>query len=248
MDRPTRPELRCTHTGPVGEFRPLGPRGHRFVCRKGTGSGERLYPWPAPVYDPGMEDSMDRAAALETWRKWNDDEALYRHALAVEAVMRHFAKRHSGDPELWGIAGILHDIDYQRFPSEHCAKARELLEADGWPEEVIRAVQSHGWGICSDVKPESDLEKTLFAVDELTGFVYACALVRPSRSVSDLEVKSVLKKWKVPAFASGVDRGTVMRGAELLGLPLEELIAQTILALRGCAAEIGLGARDAAEL
>lgn len=183
----------------------------------------------------------DREAAVASWRKWNDDEALFRHALAVESVMRRMAPRFGGSPDLWGIVGILHDIDYQKFPESHCVKARELLEADSWPEEVIRAVISHGWGICSDAEPESDMEKVLYAVDELTGFVYACALVRPSRSVSDLEPKSVLKKWKVPAFASGVNREVVATGAERLGLPLEELIYETILAMRGCAAELGLG-------
>jgi putative nucleotidyltransferase with HDIG domain len=184
---------------------------------------------------------MERDAALATWKKWNDDPALLRHALAVEAVMRRFALRFSGSAELWGVVGILHDIDYQRFPEQHCKKARELLEADQWPEEVIRAVQSHGWGICSGVKPESDMEKTLYAIDELTGFIYACALVRPSRSVQDLELKSVLKKWKLPAFASGVNREVVLKGAELLGVPLEELIMETIQAMRGCEREIGLG-------
>jgi len=181
--------------------------------------------------------------ALATWKKWNDDEALMRHALAVEAVMRRFALRFGAPADLWGAVGILHDVDYQKFPELHCVKAREILEADGWPEEVIRAVQSHGWGICIDVKPENDMEKTLYAIDELTGFVYACALVRPSRSVSDLEPKSVLKKWKVPGFASGVNRDVVLRGAELLGMGLEELIMETILAMRGVEAEIGLGQR-----
>jgi predicted hydrolase (HD superfamily) len=185
---------------------------------------------------------LGREDALKSWKKWNDDEALYRHALAVEAVMRRFAPRYSGDPELWGIVGILHDVDYQKFPKEHCVKARELLEADGWPAEVVRAVQSHGWGLCVDVEPRSDMEKTLYAVDELTGFVYACALVRPSRSVQDLEPKSVLKKWKLPAFASGVNREVVQKGAGLLGIPLEELIGETIMAMRGCEADIGLGA------
>lgn len=187
--------------------------------------------------------TLGREDALATWRKWNDDEALFRHALAVEAVMRRFATRFGGQPDEWGIAGILHDVDYQRFPEQHCHKARELLEADLWPPEIIRAVQSHGWGICIDVKPESDMEKALYAVDELTGFVYACALVRPSRSVSDLEPKSVLKKWKVPGFASGVNREVVLSGAGLLGMGLEELILETIQGMRAVEAEIGLGRR-----
>ncbi len=184
---------------------------------------------------------ISREKALETWKKWNDDEALLRHALTVEATMRHFAVILGEDPETWGAVGILHDIDYQRFPQEHCKKAREILAAEGYPEAVIRAVESHGWGICSDVEPKSELEKTLYAVDELAGFVYACALVRPSRSVSDMELKSVKKKWKTPAFASGVNRDVVLKGAQKLGKELDYLIEQTIAALRQVEADIGLG-------
>jgi predicted hydrolase (HD superfamily) len=181
-----------------------------------------------------------REAAEAVWRQHNDDEALWRHALAVEAAMRHFAARFGGDADEWGVVGLLHDIDYGRYPAEHCVKARALLAAAGWPESYIRAVESHGWGICSAVEPLSPLEKTLYAVDELTGFIGACALVRPSKSVMDLETSSVKKKWKTTAFAAGVNREVIEKGAARLGLGLDELIGETILALRKAAPALGL--------
>ena len=181
-----------------------------------------------------------RADAERIWRAHNDDEALWRHALSVEATMRRFAAKAGGDPDVWGIVGLVHDIDYGRYPTEHCVRARALLEADGWPEEYIRAVQSHGWGLCIDVEPLSAMEKTLYAVDELTGFVTACALVRPSKSLADLETKSVKKKWKTAAFAAGVNREVIEKGAAMLGVDLDDLIGETILAMRPVAAQIGL--------
>jgi predicted hydrolase (HD superfamily) len=189
-----------------------------------------------------MESSIttDRQAALASWRKWNDDPGLFRHALAVEASMRELARRHLGNPEEWGVVGILHDIDYQRYPELHCRKARELLSADHWPEETIRAVESHGWGICTDVEPVSPMEKALYAVDELTGFIMACALVRPSRSLSDLEVKSVRNKWKAKGFAAGVDRALIEQGALRLGIALEDLIQAAIDGMRKIAPDLGL--------
>ncbi len=187
-----------------------------------------------------MNPTRTEAEAL--WRRYNDDEALWRHALSVEAAMRHFAAKEGpeADADEWGVIGLVHDIDYGRFPAEHCVKARSLLEEAGWPEAYIRAVVSHGWGLCADVEPRTRLEKTLYAVDELTGFIAACALVRPSKSVMDLEVKSVKKKWKTPAFAAGVNREVIEKGAVLLGVALDDLIAETILALRGVAPQIGL--------
>ncbi len=181
-----------------------------------------------------------RTDAENLWRKYNSDEALWKHALSVEAAMRHFAEISGEDADTWGIIGLVHDIDYQSYPDEHCIKARPILEEAGWPEEYIRAVQSHGWELCVDVEPVSALEKTLYAVDELTGFITACALVRPSKSVNDLEVKSVKKKWKMPAFAAGVNRSVIEKGAERMGLSLDELINETILAMRKVAPEIGL--------
>jgi putative nucleotidyltransferase with HDIG domain len=178
--------------------------------------------------------------AKQIWRKYNDDEHLYKHALAVEATMRHFAPFYGGDENEWAVAGILHDIDYQHYPELHCVKAKEILNAEGIPEHIIRAVISHGYGLLNDVEPSSDMEKVLYAVDELTGFITACALVRPSRSVEDLEVKSVLKKWRTPAFAQGVDRKVVENGANMLGMLLDKLIFEVIAAMRKVRGELDL--------
>mgnify|MGYP003874110737 CR=1 FL=1 len=184
--------------------------------------------------------AMTREEAVALWRRWNDDESLFRHALSVEAAMRHFARRFGEDEEYWGMVGLLHDIDYQKFPEEHLRHAREILASAGFDDAFIRSVESHGWGICTDVEPTHVMEKVLFATDELTGFIAACAYVRPSRSVLDMEVKSVKKKWGSAAFAAGVRREVIERGAEMLGMPLEELIGETIFALRTVAADVGL--------
>jgi len=130
-----------------------------------------------------------RAEALQLLKEYNHDDSLIKHALAVEGVMRYIARKMGEDEEMWGIIGLVHDLDYERYPQEHCQKSREILQEKGWPEDYIRAVVSHGWGICSVVKPETNLEKTLFAIDELTGLVVTTALVRPSKSVMDVEVK-----------------------------------------------------------
>jgi predicted hydrolase (HD superfamily) len=183
---------------------------------------------------------LDRDGAIALWRQHNSDESLFRHALSVEAAMRHFAIRNGEDPGYWGLVGLLHDIDYGAFPEEHLQHARTMLQAAGLPEAFIRSVESHGWGLCSSVEPLSIMEKTLFAVDELTGFIAACAFVRPSRSVLDMEVKSVRKKWGSAAFAAGVNRAVIEKGAAMLGMSLDELIQETILALRGAAEAVGL--------
>jgi len=183
---------------------------------------------------------LNRDAAIALWRANNDDESQYRHALAVEAAMRHFALQKSEDADYWGIVGLLHDIDYGRHPTEHLKHARPILAAAGYPEPLIRAVESHGWGICSEVEPLLHMEKVLFAVDELTGFIAACSMVRPSKSVLDLEVRSVRKKWGTLAFAAGVSRVVIEKGAGLLGMDLDALIAETIAALRPVAADLGL--------
>ena len=182
----------------------------------------------------------DREHALALWRKHNNDDYLYRHALSVEAVMRHFAAKAGEDQDYWGLVGLLHDIDYQEHPEEHLKHARAILEPEGFPEDFIRAVESHGWGICTDVEPERYMEKVLFAADELTGFIAAVAIMRPSKSVYDLEVRSVRKKWGTLAFAAKIRRDIIEKGAALLGIPLDDLIEQTIVALRAVAAEIGL--------
>lgn len=181
-----------------------------------------------------------RDDAFKLLNEYNQSESLIRHALAVEGVMRHFARLKGQDEELWGIIGLIHDLDYEKYPDQHCAKTAEILASNQWPQDYIRAVVSHGWGICSDVKPESELEKVLFAVDELTGLVATSALVRPSRSVLDLTAKSVQKKWKDKRFAAGVDRSIIDRGAEMLGMDRASLITETIMGMREVAEAIGL--------
>jgi predicted hydrolase (HD superfamily) len=160
--------------------------------------------------------------------------------MAVEGVMRYMARKRGEDEEKWGVIGLIHDLDYEQFPDQHCQKTEEILKENDWPEEYIRAVVSHGWGICTDVKPESDMEKVLYAIDELTGLVVTSALVRPSKSVMDMKAKSVKKKWKQKQFAAGVDRSIIEKGAEMLGVELSELISDTIMGMRDVAEEIGL--------
>lgn len=181
-----------------------------------------------------------REDALAVFKEYNRSGSLLKHALAVEGVMRRMARKYGENEEKWGIVGILHDLDYEQYPEEHCTRTAEILKSLNWPEEYIRAAVSHGWGICSDVKPESTMEKVLFAVDELTGLVATTALVRPSKSVHDVKVKSVKKKWKEKGFAAGVDRSIIERGAELLGVELSELIDDTIAGMRDVAPDIGL--------
>jgi len=181
-----------------------------------------------------------REEAFALLKEFNESENHIRHAIAVEAVMRYMARKHGEDEEVWGVIGLVHDLDYERFPDQHCKKTAEILREKGWPEEAIRAIMSHGWGICTDVEPQSLLEKTLYAVDELTGLVAAAALVRPSRSVLDLTAKSVKKKWKDKRFAAGVNRSVIEKGAELLGIDLTELITDTIMGMREVADQIGL--------
>jgi putative nucleotidyltransferase with HDIG domain len=181
-----------------------------------------------------------REAAMALLKKYNQSESLIKHALAVEGVMRHFARKLDEDQEKWGLIGLIHDLDYEKYPEQHCTKTKEILEKEGWPEEYIHAVVSHGWGICSDVEPETRMEKILYAIDELTGLVVTTALVRPSKSVMDLSAKSVKKKWKDKRFAAGVDRSIIDKGAEMLGMDRTELIHETILGMRTVAEEIGL--------
>lgn len=183
---------------------------------------------------------MEREKALALWREYNSEDSLFRHALSVEAAMRHFARLYGEDEDFWGSVGILHDVDYEKYPEEHLAHSREILEKAGCGEALIHAVLSHGWGLCSEVEPAARMEKVLYAVDELTGFIAACAYVRPSRSVLDMEVKSVKKKWGSANFAAGVSREVIEKGAAMMGLPLEDLIRETILALRESAEAVGL--------
>ena len=186
------------------------------------------------------EKEPTREEALQILHEYNGNGSLRKHAYAVEGVMRYIARKRGEDEEKWGIIGLIHDLDYEKFPDEHCAKTREILEGRNWPAEYIRAAVSHGWGLCSDVEPQSTLEKTLYAIDELTGLVAANALIRPSKSVMDMTVKSVKKKWKTPSFAAGVDRSIIQKGAEMLGVGVEELIEDTINGMREVADAIGL--------
>ncbi len=181
-----------------------------------------------------------REEAVELFRRYNRSDSLYKHALSVEAVMRYMARKHGEDEEKWGIIGLVHDLDYEMYPDQHCTMTEKILKEEGWPEEYVRAVVSHGYGICSDTDPLTLLEKTLFAIDELTGLVTTSALVRPSRSVLDMEAKSVRKKWSDKRFAAGVDRGVIEKGAAMLGIDLNELISDTIKGMREVAVEIGL--------
>jgi len=181
-----------------------------------------------------------RDEAFELLKTYNSSPGLIRHALTVEGVMRYFADKYDEDTEMWGIVGLVHDIDYEMYPEAHCQKAKEILSNSGWPEAYVRAVVSHGWGICSDVKPETRLEKTLYAVDELTGLIASAALVRPSKSVMDIKAKSVKKKWKDKRFAAGVDRTIIDKGAEMLEMERTDLITDTIAGMRTVAERIGL--------
>jgi predicted hydrolase (HD superfamily) len=187
-----------------------------------------------------MDAKVTRQQAWELLRQYNKDPFHLQHALTVEGVMRWYAKDQSlgGEEEFWGIVGLLHDIDFEQFPNQHCVKAPELLRAS-CSEELIHAVCSHGYGLTAiDVQPEHLMEKILFAADELTGLIWAVAIIRPSKSVMDMEVKSVKKKFKTPAFAAGCSREVIEKGAALLGWELDTLIEKTILAMRSCEADV----------
>lgn len=189
----------------------------------------------------------DRASALELFKKYNKSESLMKHALAVEGVMRYMARKYGEEEEKWGVIGLIHDLDYEMYPEQHCTMTRKILEENNWPDDYIRAVMSHGWGLVTDVEPLSLLEKTIFAVDELTGLVVTSALVRPSRSVLDMEARSVKKKWNDKRFAAGVDRSVIEKGAAMLGISLEELITDCIMGMRDVAAETGLNGNPSPE-
>ena len=187
-----------------------------------------------------MRTTIDRAAAWALLRQYNQEHFHLQHALTVEGVMGWYARElgYGDEADYWGVVGLLHDIDFEQFPEEHCIKAPELLRAGGVGEDVIHAVCSHGWGLTVDVKPEHEMEKVLFAADELTGLIWATALMRPSKSLQDLGLKSVKKKFKQSSFAAGYSREVIQQGADLLGWPLEDLIARTIEAMKPGEAEI----------
>ncbi len=181
---------------------------------------------------------MERKEAIELLKKYNKEEFHIRHAYTVESVMRYFAKVKGHDEDFWGLVGLLHDVDFEQYPDKHCQKAPELLKEIGADSKMIHAICSHGYGICSDVKPEHEMEKILYAIDELTGLIWATTKMRPSKSTKDMEVSSLKKKFKDKKFAAGCSRETIKQGAEQLGWELDELFEKTILAMRDCEDEI----------
>ncbi len=183
-----------------------------------------------------MNSNITRQEALELLRKYNKEPFHLQHAFTVEAVMHWYAAElgYGEEADFWAVAGLLHDIDFELYPQQHCQKAPQLLRQGGASEEIIHAVCSHGYGICSDIRPEHEMEKVLFAVDELTGLIGAAALMRPSKSVMDMEVSSIKKKFKDKKFAAGCSRDIIRQGAENLGWELSDLFEKTILAMRSC--------------
>ena len=183
---------------------------------------------------------MERAKAWELLRAYNKDHFHLQHALTVEAVMRWFANDlgYGAEADYWGVVGLLHDIDFELYPEQHCVKCVELLQKGGVPEDMIHAIVSHGYGICADVAPEREMEKVLFACDELTGLIWAAALMRPSKSTKDMELKSLKKKYKDKKFAAGCSRDVIARGAEQLGWELDTLIERTLAAMQATEADV----------
>lgn len=187
-----------------------------------------------------MREHISREKAYELLKKYNKESFHIQHALTVEGIMKWYADElgYGEDREFWGIVGLLHDIDFEEYPDEHCIKAPELLREGGVGEDIIHAVCSHGYQLTVDVKPEHEMEKVLYAVDELSGLIWATALMRPSKSVQDMEVKSVKKKYKSANFAAGCSREVIERGADMMGVELNDLIQNTIYAMRSCEEEI----------
>ena len=177
---------------------------------------------------------LTRENAWQLLRRYNKEPFHLRHAVTVEAVMEWYAQQLGcgEEADFWGTVGLLHDLDFEQWPEEHCARARQILEEEGADPRLIHAVVSHGWGICSEVKPEHEMEKVLFAADELTGLIWAAALMRPSKSTADMELKSLKKKFKDKKFAAGCSRDTIQQGAELLGWDLDTLLERTLRAMQ----------------
>lgn len=187
-----------------------------------------------------MEKIPSRIEAYALLSQYNKTDSLIRHGLTVEAVMRHFAGKSGEDVEKWGVIGLCHDLDYEQFPEQHCTMTRKILEEQNWPETYIRAIVSHGWGICSETEPIEYMEKVLFATDELTGLITASVYVRPSKSILDLTTKSVMKKWNTRQFAAGANRDVIAKGAGMLEMTIEALVEETILGMQKAAEVIGL--------
>ena len=183
-----------------------------------------------------MSSELTREEAWQLLKEYNKDHFHLQHAVTVEGVMRYFAEKlgYGSEADLWGIVGLLHDLDFEMYPDKHCIKQQEIMRERGLDERIIHATASHGYALTVDIKPEHEMEKVLYAVDELTGLIGAAALMRPSKSVQDMEVSSVKKKYKSKSFAAGCSREVIERGAEMLGWELSDLIGQTLLAMRSC--------------
>lgn len=186
-----------------------------------------------------MAKDLSRSEAFSLLKEYNNDPFHIKHGVTVEGVMRYFAEElgYADEVEFWGNVGLLHDLDFEMYPDEHCIKVQEIMGNLDLDPKLIRAVASHGYGITVDIKPEHEMEKVLFATDELTGLIGAAAIMRPSKSVQDLELKSVKKKYKTPKFAAGCSREVIAQGADMLGWDLDKLISETILAMRSCEEE-----------
>jgi putative nucleotidyltransferase with HDIG domain len=189
----------------------------------------------------------NRQQAFELLQSYNQTPGLIKHALAVEATMRHFARHFGEDEELWGIIGLIHDLDYEKYPEQHCQMTEKILRENNWPESHIRAVMSHAWESCTEVKPETLLERTLYTIDELTGLVTTSALVRPSKSILDMNAKSVKKKWNDKRFAAKIDRSIIEKGAQMMERDLTEIITLTIQGMAKIAAQLELDGQLAQE-
>lgn len=229
---------------PPGLKRPLSFSGTYDIIEDKVNAGKSLTN-ACRTYRTGevkkMSEKPTREDAITLLKKHNRSDALIKHALAVEAVMGYFAEKFGeNDIEKWRVIGLVHDLDYEKYPEEHCHKTKEILTEEGWPEDYIRAVISHGWKICSDVEPVETMEKVLYTIDELTGLIVATVLMRPSKSVLDLTAGSVKKKYKNKNFAAGVDRQIIEEGAAMLGMELQEVIEETIRAMQSSADELGL--------
>lgn len=198
-------------------------------------------------YKSNLDMIPTREIAYQLLLEYNQTPGLIKHGLAVEATMRHFAKHFSEDVEKWGIVGLIHDLDYEKFPEQHCIMTEKILRSNKWPEEYIRAVLSHAWEICSEHKPESLLERTLFTIDELTGLVTTSALIRPTKSILDMQPKSVKSKWTDKRFAAKIDRSIIEKGAEMMGMELTQIIALTIEGMATIADQLELDGRLASE-
>ena len=206
------------------------PHTKQIPTMKSLGGGQKQS--SEKTADKALDPGCSRDEAVALLKKYNQDPFHIQHALTVEAVMRWFAKElGAGNEDFWAMAGLLHDIDFEKWPEEHCQKPPELLTEIGASDDLVHAVVCHGYGICSDVEPEKQMEKVLFAADELTGLIGAAALMRPSKSCTDMELKSLKKKFKDKRFAAGCDRETIAKGAELLGWELDALLDKTLKAM-----------------